>query len=61
MIAPPLIYWMDNKSYIEHIVRNNSTLTLIKNSLTLEYKNEGQPSPLKLIFGVESNLLHYLF
>lgn len=61
MIAPSLIYWMDNKSYIEHIVGNNLTFTLVKSGLTLKYKNEGQPSPLKLVFGVESDLLHYLF
>jgi len=52
---------MDNKSYIEHIVGNNLTFTLVKSGLTLKYKNEGQPSLLKLVFRVESDLLHYLF
>jgi len=41
------------------LIYSNPSLTPTKNKIKLEYINEGQPSPLKLDFGIELGLKHF--
>ena len=41
------------------LIYSNPSLTPTKNKIKLEYISEGQPSPLKLDFGIELGLIHF--
>jgi len=55
---PPLLFTHQAQEMlgVRGCVGKNPSPTSAKNKVKLEYKNEGQPSPLELTFGVKLGL-----